>query len=184
MSVCYHKLPVCTGSEVDLGSFLDADTAVRLMALIELRPATVLVGAGLRIQHVDVLLDPKELGIVEVKQPLHFHKNPADAPEILHTVNKQIQSADGFFVVAAEYNSQIAPALSSLMDNFPTASYSYRPSAIVTYSVGKQIHSPIFGDIRPCDISFRRRQWWDQSSHANASISFGATNGSHAQHDW
>ncbi|OWA53572.1 hypothetical protein BV898_17995 [Hypsibius exemplaris] len=93
-------------------------------------------------QHKVTILDPKELNLGEVEQPLHFYKDPSLAPVILHQINKQIQEADGFVVVSAEYNSGMTPALASIMDNFPPVSYGYRPSAIVTYSMGQ------FGGIR------------------------------------
>ncbi|XP_055333720.1 uncharacterized protein LOC129585161 [Paramacrobiotus metropolitanus] len=86
--------------------------------------------------HRVTILDPLELKLGEVHQPLHFYRNPAEAPEILRTVNKTIQDADAFVAVAAEYNSAISPSLCSIMDHFPPASYSWRPSCIVTYSMG------------------------------------------------
>ncbi|XP_055331509.1 FMN-dependent NADPH-azoreductase-like [Paramacrobiotus metropolitanus] len=86
--------------------------------------------------HKVTVLDPKELNLAQVVKPLHFHKNPAEAPEILQKINKQIKGADGFIVVSPEYNSAFGPALASLMDHFPPASYSYRPSTIVTYAGG------------------------------------------------
>lgn len=93
-------------------------------------------------QHTVEIVDPKALDLGEVIQPLHFYKDPSEAPAILHQLNDKIKKADGFVVVAAEYNSAISPALCSIMDNFPPLSYAYRPSAIVTYSMGQ------FGGIR------------------------------------
>lgn len=87
--------------------------------------------------HNVTILDPLELGLGQVTQPFHFYKNPADAPPILGQINKQIQDADGFVVIASEYNSAISPALCSIMDHFPPTSYAYRPSAIITYSMGQ-----------------------------------------------
>jgi len=87
--------------------------------------------------HKVTVLDPLELGLGQVIQPVHFYRNPADVPAILPRINQQIVEADGFVVVAAEYNSAISPALCSIMDHFPPASYSFRPSAIVTYSMGQ-----------------------------------------------
>ncbi|GAU87623.1 hypothetical protein RvY_00442 [Ramazzottius varieornatus] len=94
-----------------------------------------------RNHHV-TLLDPKEHNLGQLIQPVHFYKNPADVPKDLLVINKQITEADSFVVVAAEYNSGISPALCSLMDHFPPLSWSHRPSAIVTYSMGQ------FGGIR------------------------------------
>lgn len=117
--------------------------------------------------------DPLELGLGQVIQPLHFYPNPEDAPSILPKINKQIQEADGFLVIASEYNSAISPALCSIMDHFPPVSYAYRPStsrvaetlactlvnicvaligAIITYSMGKfafliRLYGPVSLDI-------------------------------------
>lgn len=73
-------------------------------------------------------LDPLEQKLGEVHQPLHFYRNPKDAPQILHKINEKIKAADGFVVVAAEYNSAIVPSLCAIMDHFPPVSYQYRPS--------------------------------------------------------
>ncbi|GAV01204.1 hypothetical protein RvY_11950-2 [Ramazzottius varieornatus] len=73
--------------------------------------------------HSVEVLDPKELNLGEVIQPLHFYSNPRQVPAILHHINEKIKAADGFVVVAAEYNSAISPASSSLMGNFPQSSY-------------------------------------------------------------
>ncbi|OWA50230.1 hypothetical protein BV898_14753 [Hypsibius exemplaris] len=92
--------------------------------------------------HTVTLVDPREHNLGEVQQPLHFYADPTAAPAILHKINKQILEADGFVIVSPEYNSGMAPALASIMDNFSPQSYAYRPAAIVTYSMGQ------FGGIR------------------------------------
>lgn len=52
-----------------------------------------------------------------------------------------IKAADGFIIVSAEYNHSIPAALKNLLDHFQSE-YLYKPSAIVTYSVGP------FGGVR------------------------------------
>ena len=59
------------------------------------------------------------------------------APTHLLEANKKLEAADAVVVVSAEYNHSIPPALSNLMDHFPLASYAFKPSAIVCYSVGQ-----------------------------------------------
>ena len=64
-----------------------------------------------------------------------------EAPEAMETIASALRGADGFVVVAAEYNHSIPAALKNLLDHFSTE-YLYKPSAIVTYSAGP------FGGVR------------------------------------
>lgn len=40
-------------------------------------------------------------------------------------------------MVSPEYNHSMSPALSHLLNHFPSSSFSFKPSAIVTYSAGQ-----------------------------------------------
>ena len=64
-----------------------------------------------------------------------------EAPEAMETVAEALRSADGFVVLAAEYNHSVPAALKNLLDHFQSE-YLYKPSAIVTYSAGP------FGGVR------------------------------------
>jgi NAD(P)H-dependent FMN reductase len=57
------------------------------------------------------------------------------APKKMEELAEHIKSADGFVVVAGEYNHSIQPGLSNLMDHY-LEEYFFRPAAIVSYSVG------------------------------------------------
>ena len=92
--------------------------------------------------HSAHLLDPEVLGLPLLKKPIHFYKNPTEAPQILQDTLKLIEDADAFVVITAEYNCCIPPALTNMMDHFPIASYKWRPSGICSYSMGS------FGGIR------------------------------------
>lgn len=72
-----------------------------------------------------------------------MYKEYADgeAPEAMQAVASALREADGFVVVAAEYNHSIPAALKNLLDHFQQE-YLYKPSAIVTYSAGP------FGGVR------------------------------------
>jgi len=85
--------------------------------------------------HVD-LLDPLVLPAPVVSKPLHHYKDYKDAPVWLVQADEKLRAADAVVVVSAEYNHTIPPALSNLMDHFPLASYAFKPSAIVCYSLG------------------------------------------------
>jgi len=82
------------------------------------------------------VLDPLELDLPLLKQPLHFYRDQSQAPQLFHECNKKICDADAFIVVSSEYNCGIPPALSNTMSHFSPKSYSYKPSGIVTYSLG------------------------------------------------
>jgi len=60
---------------------------------------------------------------------------PGQAPAKMEELAEHIRTADGFVVVAGEYNHSIQPGLSNLMDHF-LEEYYFRPAGIVSYSVG------------------------------------------------
>lgn len=57
------------------------------------------------------------------------------APAKMEELAEHIRTADGFVVVAGEYNHSIQPGLSNLMDHY-LEEYYFRPAGIVSYSVG------------------------------------------------
>lgn len=83
-----------------------------------------------------IVFDPLIMPFEMLKLPLHFMKNPAEAPQWLQDANENIKNADGFIFLSSEYNCGIPPALSNMVDHFPPASYRHRPVGIVTYSMG------------------------------------------------
>ena len=64
-----------------------------------------------------------------------------EAPEAMERIAEALRSADGFVVLAAEYNHSVPAALKNLLDHYQSE-YLYKPSAIVTYSAGP------FGGVR------------------------------------
>jgi NAD(P)H-dependent FMN reductase len=63
------------------------------------------------------------------------------APDGMQAVADILDAADGFVIVAGEYNHSVPPALKNLLDHYQKE-YLYKPSAIVTYSAGP------FGGVR------------------------------------
>ncbi len=57
------------------------------------------------------------------------------APQKMEELATHIRTADGFVVVAGEYNHSMQPGLSNLMDHY-LEEYYFRPAAIVSYSAG------------------------------------------------
>lgn len=66
---------------------------------------------------------------------------PGEAPQAMQEIGEQLAAADGFIVIAAEYNHSIPAALKNLLDHYQSE-YHYKPSGIVTYSAGP------FGGVR------------------------------------
>ena len=66
---------------------------------------------------------------------------PGEAPQAMREIGERLAAADGFIVIAAEYNHSIPAALKNLLDHYQSE-YHYKPSGIVTYSAGP------FGGVR------------------------------------
>jgi len=88
-------------------------------------------------QQVDCeLVDPLALDLPSPFKP-HFAFARGRAPAALEDLARRIEAADGHVMVSPEYNHSMSPALAHLLNHFGSSLYSYRPSAIVTYSAGQ-----------------------------------------------
>ncbi len=67
----------------------------------------------------------------------HFAYPRSKAPSKLNALADKIESADGFIMISPEYNHSMSPALANLLNHFGSSLFSYKPSAIVTYSAGQ-----------------------------------------------
>jgi len=81
-----------------------------------------------------VIVDPLEYQL-PLLDKMYKEYEPGTAPEMLEKIANIIRKADGFVIVSAEYNHSMPPALVNLMDHFLDI-YTWRPSAIMTYSAG------------------------------------------------
>ena len=88
--------------------------------------------AEYEVELVDVLDYPTE----PVFKP-HFAYPRSKAPFELNQLAEKIEGADGFIMVSPEYNHSMSPALANLLNHFGSSLFSYKPSAIVTYSAGQ-----------------------------------------------
>ncbi|WP_370399253.1 NADPH-dependent FMN reductase [Sulfitobacter sp. JB4-11] len=111
--------------------------------MIVLRPARL----GLRIARacaahlaaggIDAtIIDPLDLDLPTPFKP-HFAYASGRAPEVLDALARQIADADGYVMVSPEYNHAMSPALADLLNHYGNSLYSFKPSAIVTYSAGQ-----------------------------------------------
>ena len=95
--------------------------------------------------HVVSLVDP-----LEYPHPLldlrYREYDEGMAPEAMQQVAAILSAADGFVVVAGEYNHGVPPALKNLLDHYG-GYYERKPGAMVTYSAGPfagaQVRSPL-----------------------------------------
>lgn len=82
------------------------------------------------------LIDPLDFNLDAIFKP-HFAYRKSVVPKDLDELASKIQSADGYIMVSPEYNHSMSPALSHLLNHFGSSLFSYKPSAIVTYSAGQ-----------------------------------------------
>jgi len=87
-------------------------------------------------EHQFELIDPLDYPLEPVFKP-QFAYAKGKAPEPLNTLAEKIAAADGYIMVSPEYNHSMSPALANLLNHFASSSFSYKPSAIVTYSAGQ-----------------------------------------------
>ena len=84
------------------------------------------------VELIDVLDFPQE----PIFKP-HFSYPKSKAPLSLNELAEKIQACDGFIMISPEYNHSMSPALANLLNHFGSSLFSYKPSAIVTYSAGQ-----------------------------------------------
>lgn len=91
--------------------------------------------SGFSEQSVE-LIDPLDYPLDRVFKP-HFSYPQGRAPAALDELAEKIKNADGYIMVSPEYNHSMSPALADLLNHFGSSLFSYKPSAIVTYSAGQ-----------------------------------------------
>ena len=87
-------------------------------------------------EHSVDIIDPLEFDFGAVFKP-HFAYPKNRVPEALDQLAHKIEAADGYVMVSPEYNHAMSPALAHMLNHFGSSLYSYKPSAIVTYSAGQ-----------------------------------------------
>lgn len=82
------------------------------------------------------LVDALDYPLEAIFKP-HFAYPKGKAPMQLNELAAKIESADGFIMISPEYNHSMSPALANLLNHFGSSLFSYKPSAIITYSAGQ-----------------------------------------------
>ncbi|WGV27204.1 NADPH-dependent FMN reductase [Halotia branconii] len=84
--------------------------------------------------HEVIFVDAKEYDF-SILDRMYKEYDQGQAPAKMEELADHIRTADGFVVIAGEYNHSIQPGLSNLMDHY-LEEYFFRPAGIVSYSAG------------------------------------------------
>ncbi len=84
--------------------------------------------------HDVVTLDPREFPLLE--KP-HFCYGKSQVPPLLAEAFEVLNEADAYVCVTPEYNHAPSPALVNVLNHFGSSTFSFKPSAIVSYSAGQ-----------------------------------------------
>ena len=82
------------------------------------------------------VVDPLTLDLNGPFKP-HFAYAKKAVPDDLEALAGKIEHADGYVMASPEYNHSMSPALSHLLNHFGASLFAFKPSAIVTYSMGQ-----------------------------------------------
>ncbi len=104
----------------------------RLGARVALACASQLSAAGVEV----AIADPLDTDRSPPFKP-HFAYAPSRAPADLDQLAAAISGVDAYVMVSPEYNHSMSPALADLLNHFGSSRFSFKPSAIVTYSAGQ-----------------------------------------------
>jgi len=104
----------------------------RLGARVAAACASQLAQCGIETE----IIDPLDFDLTVTFKP-HFAFAKGRAPEKLESLATKIEDADCFVMVSPEYNHAMSPALAHLLNHFGSSRFSFKPSAIVTYSAGQ-----------------------------------------------
>jgi NAD(P)H-dependent FMN reductase len=82
------------------------------------------------------LIDPLALPLEPVFRPV-FTRPAAEVPPAMAELHARIRAADAYVMVSPEYNHSPSPALTDLLNAFPSSAFAFKPSLIATYSSGQ-----------------------------------------------
>ena len=85
--------------------------------------------------HHVTLVDARDVGLPMLDR-MYKEYPQGQAPENMERLAGQLRAADGFIIVAGEYNWGVQPGLKNLTDHF-LEEWFWRPAAIASYSAGR-----------------------------------------------
>ena len=100
-----------------------------------IRLATYLTARLAARAHQVTLVDARAVGLPILDRMYKEHPK-GDAPANMEQLATQLRAADGFVLVAGEYNWGVQPGLKNLTDHF-LEEWFWRPAAIASYSAGR-----------------------------------------------
>jgi chromate reductase len=84
--------------------------------------------------HVVTAIDPRQFPLLEKPQ---FSYTKSQVPPFLQDAHSILNKADAYVCVTPEYNHAPSPALVNVLNHFGSSTFSFKPSAIVSYSAGQ-----------------------------------------------
>ena len=107
------------------------------------RPARVGLRVGRWVEavlrargHEVTVVDPVDTDLPLLRKP-QFAYAKGRVPAPLDELAAVIGAADAFVAVSPEYNHSVSPALANTLNHFGSSLFSFKPSAIVSYSQGQ-----------------------------------------------
>lgn len=82
------------------------------------------------------LVDPRDLQLPLLNKPA-FAYSKSQIPDQLRDLQDTLQAADAYVAITPEYNHAPSPALLNVLNHFGSSVFSYKPSAIISYSAGQ-----------------------------------------------
>lgn len=86
--------------------------------------------------HQVEIVDPVETDLPLLQKP-HFAYASGRAPEALESLAAAISDSQAYVMCTPEYNHAPSPALLNTINHFGSSLFSFKPSAIVSYSQGQ-----------------------------------------------
>lgn len=83
-----------------------------------------------------MIIDPLDYPPTDIFKPA-FAFADKTRPLPLSRLEQLIREADAYVMVSPEYNHSMSPALSDLLNHFPSSAFAFKPSLIATYSSGQ-----------------------------------------------
>jgi chromate reductase, NAD(P)H dehydrogenase (quinone) len=86
--------------------------------------------------HNVTVIDPMLEDLPLLQKP-QFAYRQGEAPPPLDTLAAKLKAADAYIMCTPEYNHAPSPALLNILNHFGSSLFSFKPSAIVSYSAGQ-----------------------------------------------
>lgn len=82
------------------------------------------------------VVDPRTIDLGLMEKP-HFAYAVSQVPPALAEIHETFIAADAYVALTPEYNHAPSPALLNILNHFGSSTFSFKPSAIITYSAGQ-----------------------------------------------